>query len=92
LIHIEDLHLEDLLTAEGEKLLREGGHAIRSLLHLEDIQPRACANTRIAGREDGEPPQRLELVVEVVCQTAGKTADGLHLSSLPQAFLRLGHS
>ncbi len=83
LVQIQKLRAEDLLPAEREQLSSQIGEPLCRLLYLREVLPRSDADSGIHPRVAGIAEENLELVVEVVRQTAGQAAHGLHLRRLP---------
>jgi hypothetical protein len=84
LVEIEDLGTEHLLAAEGEKLPPQVRHPVHGPLHLVEILTCLRADARVASGVVHEPAERVQLIVEVVCQSARKPADRLHLGRLAE--------
>ena len=88
-VQIDDLRLEDLLSAEGQHLPRQIRSALAGALDLLELGPptrrdRAIANQHLRVAQDYRAQ-----IVEIVGDAAGKTADRLELLRLSELFLAL---
>ena len=89
LVHVQALRGQELLAAEGQELPRDVGRAVRGALDDLDLAPARVVGAQLAHEHDAPARNHGDEVVEVVSDTAGQTADRLHLLGLQE--LLLGH-
>ena len=90
LVDVENLELWHLFSAEYEKLPGEGRSTISGSHDMLGICLQGIALGQIHLCEFGVTDDHVQQIIEIVCDTAGKLADCLHLLGLAQLLFQLG--
>ena len=83
-MQVHRFHFENLLAAEGQKLLGDGGGFFRGALNLVQVKPSRGLRGQGAVEKVRAAVENHEHIVEVVRDAARETPQHLH-------FLRLAH-
>src|SRR5207245_2861859 len=78
-VEIDRLDFKDLLAAEGEELVRQGGAAASALLDQLDVAPRGVVRPEPVREMPTPADDHSQEVVEVVRDPAGQAPYGFHL-------------
>ena len=87
LVQVQDAELNDLLPAESQQLLGQGGGPFGGLYYLVHIVAFRVAGGKRRTEKVGETHDRGKDIIEIVCDAAGHMAYSFHLLGMGKLFL-----